>query len=106
LKDNIYFKVKTPLYKEIRITKEYWDFVKTVKHPNMEGKEKEIIKTLKDPEFIRKSNKDERVYLYYKSTGNRYICVACKHLNGEGFIITTYITDRLKEGEEIWRKSY
>jgi hypothetical protein len=105
LKDNIYFKVKTPLDKEIRITKEYWDFVRTVKHPNMEGKEKEIIKTLKDPEFIRKSNKDERVYLYYKSTGNNYICVACKHLNGDGFIITTYITDRLKEGEEIWRKS-
>ncbi len=72
----------------------------------MEGKEKEIIKTLKDPEFIRKSNKDEGVYLYYKSTGNRYICVACKHLNGDGFIITTYMTDRLKEGEEIWRKSY
>jgi hypothetical protein len=105
LKDNIYFKVKTPLNKEIRITKEYWDFVKTVKHPNMVGKEKEIIKTLKDPEFIRKSKKDGRVYLYYKSTENYYICVACKHLNGEGFIITTYITDRVKEGEEIWRKS-
>ncbi len=105
MKDDIYFKVKTPLDKEIRITKEYWDFVKTVKHPNMEGKEKEIIKTLKDPEFIRRSNKDERVYLYYRSTDNHYVCVACKHLNGEGFIITTYITDRLKEGEEIWRKS-
>ena len=101
----IYFKVKTPLDKDIRTTKEYWDFVRTVKHPNMDGKEKDVIETLNDPDLIRRSNKDERVHLYYKSTGNYYLCVACKHLNGDGFIITTYITDRLKEGEEIWRKS-
>lgn len=102
--DNIYFKVQTPLSKDIRITNEYWDFVKTVKHPNMEGREKEVINTLKCPDFIRKSNKDERVFLYYKSIGNYNLCVVCKHLNGDGFIVTTYMTDRSKEGEEIWRK--
>ncbi len=53
MKGNIYFKVQTPLNKEIRTTKEYWDFVRTVKHPNMDGKEKEIIETLKYPDIIR-----------------------------------------------------
>lgn len=76
----------------------------SVKHQNMDGKEKEVIETLKNPDFIRKSIKDERVFLYYKSTGNYYLCVVCKHLNGDGFIITTYMTDRSKEGEEIWIK--
>ncbi len=70
----------------------------------MDGGEKEVIETLKNPDFIRKSSKDGRVFLYYKSIGNYYLCVGCKHLNGDGFIITTYMTDRSKEGEEIWRK--
>lgn len=103
---NIYFEAKTPLNKEIRITKEYWDFIVTIKHPVMDGREKDVVTSLEHPEFVRKSTKDKRVYLYYRSIGNKkYICVVCKHLNGEGFIITTYITDRVKEGEEIWKKS-
>jgi len=102
---NIYFKAKTPLNKEIRITEEYWNFIISVKHPSMSGKEKEIITTLEDPGFVRRSKKDERVFLYYRSLDEKYICVVCKHLNEEGFIITTYMTDRVKEGEEIWRRS-
>ena len=104
LEDNIYFKVLSFLNKEIRITNEYWNFVKTAKHPNMDGREKEVIETLENPDFIRKSSNDGRVFLYYKCIGNYHLCVVCKHLNGDGFIITTYMTDRLKEGEEIWRK--
>ena len=104
MEDNIYFKVLSFLNKEIRITNEYWNFVKTAKHPNMDGREKEVIETLENPDFIRKSSNDGRVFLYYKCIGNYHLCVVCKHLNGDGFIITTYMTDRLKEGEEIWRK--
>jgi hypothetical protein len=101
----ILFRVKTPLNKEIRTTIEYWNFIVTVKHPVMKDKKREVIETLKDPDFVRRSRKDERVYLYYRKSDKNYICVVCKHLNGEGFIVTTYITDRVKEGEEIWRKS-
>lgn len=50
-------------------------------------------------------DKDNRVYLYYRSIDKMYFCVACKHLNGDGYIITTYLTDRVKEGNEIWKKS-
>lgn len=59
MEDNIYFKVLSSLNKEIRITNEYWNFVKTVKHPNMDGREKEVIETLENPDFIRKSSNDE-----------------------------------------------
>ncbi len=41
----------------------------------------------------------------YRKIKDKFICVVCKHLNGDGFIITTYITDRVKEvrgyGEEV-----
>lgn len=101
----IYFEVETPLKRRIRTTKEYWEFIITFKHPNMRGREEKVIETLKDPDFIRRSRKDGDVYLYYRKSGDKFVCVVCKHLNEEGFIITTYITDRVKEGEEVWRRS-
>jgi len=103
--NDIYFEAETPLKKKIRTTREYWEFIVKVKHPIMRGRKEDVVMTLKDPEFIRQSRKDPDVYLYYRRTGDKFICVVCKHLNGEGFIITTYITDRVKEGEEVWRKS-
>jgi len=101
----IYFEAETPLKRKIRTTKEYWEFIVKVKHPIMRGKEEEVITTLKEPDFVRQSRRDTSVYLYYRKVKDRSICVVCKHLNGDGFIITTYITDRVKEGEEVWRKS-
>jgi len=38
--------------------------------------------------------------LYYKKLNGKYCCVVAKHLNGEGFIITTYITNKIKIGEK------
>ena len=45
------------------------------------------------------------VQLYYRRYGNLHLCVVAKHLNGNGFIITTYFTDRIKEGVVVWTKS-
>jgi len=69
----IYFEVETPLKRRIRTTKEYWEFIITFKHPNMRGREKEVIETLKDPDFIRRSRKDGDVYLYYRKS-----CITAK----------------------------
>ncbi len=33
----------------------------------------------------------------------RWICAVVKRLNGEAFLITTYPTDAIKEGEPIWK---
>jgi len=99
----IHFEVVSKLGKKISTTKEYWEFIVTVKHPMMEGKEKVVQEALKEPDEVRKSKNDKSVHLYYK--GDRVItCVVCKHLNGEGFIITTYQTDKIKEGELVWKK--
>jgi len=34
----------------------------------------------------------------------RWICAVAKRLNEEGFLITTYLTDAMKEGEQIWSR--
>jgi len=34
----------------------------------------------------------------------RWICAVTKKLNGDGFLITTYPTDRIKEGKRIWHR--
>ncbi len=53
---------------------------------------------------MRKSSEDPDVYLYYSPYMTYYICVVARHLNGDGFIITAYITDKIKEGETVWKR--
>ena len=98
---DIHFEVISSLGKRIRVTKSYWDFIITVKHPMMAGKEMLVKDALMTADEVRRSNKDRSVFIYYKHLKGRFIAVVCKHLNGEGYIITTYITDRIKIGEIV-----
>ena len=100
MKDKVYFEVKSYLGKKIRVTKAYWNKIIETKHRIMKGKENLVKETLQKPSEIRKSSKDSTVFLYYKKLNEKYSCVVAKHLNGGGFIITTYITDRIKIGEK------
>ena len=100
MKDKIHFEVTSYLNKKIRITRDYWNNIIETKHRVMKGKENIVKETLKYPEEVRRSTKDLNVYLYYKKTNNKYNCVVVKHLNGDGFIVTTYFTDRIKIGEK------
>ncbi len=97
------FEVVCKLGKRIRVSQTYWNFIITIKHPIMQDKEKQVCETLAHPNEIRISKVDKTVYLYYKQYGERFIAVICKHLNGDGFIIATYVTDNIKEGETIWK---
>jgi hypothetical protein len=60
---------------------------------------------LQTPDEIRRSRSDPNVYLFYRlEFPGRWICAVAKRLNYEGFLVTTYPTDAIKEGEQIWRK--
>jgi len=99
----ILFEVETPLNIKIRITEEYWRYIIEIKHPVMTGKEEIVKKILKEPDEIRKSKIDENVLLFYKKFDKLY-CVVVKCYEREGFIITCYPTEKIKEGEKIWKK--
>ncbi len=70
----------------------------------MAGQEELVKGTLADSEQVRRSRKDESVFLHYRRAGDHYCCVVVKHLNGDGFVVTTYMTDRInriKVGEAV-----
>jgi len=101
---SIYFDVISSLGKRIRITQAHWKLLTQRKHLEIEGLEQDVQLTLIEAEVVRVSQEDDDVFLYYRRYKKYYLCVVCRHLNGEGFIITSYLTDRVKEGHEIWRK--
>ncbi|MFQ5800095.1 MAG: DUF4258 domain-containing protein [Candidatus Hydrothermarchaeales archaeon] len=108
LEGKVRFQVKTPFDLVVRTTHEYWRFITASKHPIIKVYEGEVKETLKSPDEIRLSRKDEKVFLFYKrykNLGNRYICVLIKRLNGDGFIITAYMADNVKRGKIVWKKS-
>lgn len=76
------------------------------KHPSIAKYESKVKVALKDPDEIRGSKQDVRVHLHYKSIGKISICVVADYINSlEGYLITTYLTDRIKEGEQIYVKN-
>ena len=101
----LFFEVVTPLGFRVQVTRAYWDLIITVKHPVMAGREVDVQAALTNPDEIRLSRSDPKVHLFYKSeTMKRWVCAVSKRQNGDGFLITTYPTDAIKEGEHIWPK--
>ena len=65
--------------------------------------------TLVSPQIVRRSLYDEKVWLFYRFYENtpvteKYLMVAARILNDEGFVVTSYFTDKDKMVEELWRE--
>ncbi len=102
---DVLFEAVTPLGFRVRVTGSYWTLITTVKHPVMAGRESDIKRTLEQPDEIRQSRNDPTVYLFYSfERQSRWICAIARRLNGDGFLITTYPTDAIKEGIRLWPK--
>ncbi len=99
----ILFEVATPLGFTVRTSSEYWEKIIT-KHPDL-GERLELIKSaLAAPDEIRRTGRDVGILLFCRATEKRWAVAVARRLNGEGFLITAYQTDAIKEGETIWRK--
>ena len=103
MKSEIYFSVKTPLDIEVRTTVQYWKYLTTFKHPVMRNKEDIVKSVLQSPDEIRQSSADKDIFLYYKQSDRLY-CMVVRHTEMEGYLITAYPVDKVKEGEIIWTK--
>lgn len=101
--DEILFEVDTPLGFCVRTTVSYWDYISTVKHPIMRGRDADVQVTLTNPDEVRISKNDPQVYMFYRDDGKKHwLCGVTKKLNGDGFLITAYRTGAIKEGVRIW----
>lgn len=102
----VVFEIVSKLNKKIRLTENQFYEIK-LKHPEIVNQENKFKETLTSPDAIRKTQYENNAWLFYKffkttPVTQKYLMVAIKLLNDEGFVVTAYFTDRIKIGEEIW----
>ena len=103
--EEIFFQTTTPIGFRLRVTRSYWSVIVTVKHPVMKGCETRIREALEQPDEIRRSRSSPDVFLFYRlEKPGRWTCAVAKRKDSEGFLVTAYPTDVIKEGERIWPK--
>ena len=98
------FEIMTPLGFTVRTSHSYWQKLIS-KHSDIEEFEDSIKQALASPDEIRRSSRDAGVLLFYRVVKQkRWVVSVTRRLNGDGFLITAYQTDAIKEGERIWHK--
>ncbi|NJN22907.1 MAG: DUF4258 domain-containing protein [Leptolyngbya sp. RL_3_1] len=93
--------------RQIRLTDERLAHI--LERPEMVGMESAIQNALLQPEIVRQSRTDDAVHLYYRYrdqtlVGEKWLCVVVKYFEDDAFIITAYLTDKIKQGEQVWPK--
>ena len=93
--------------REVRLTDERKAHI--LEHPEMAGLVGEIGKVLGVPTLVRRSRTNPEAMLFYEFyaqtvVGGKWLCVVVKYPEEEGFVVTAYLTDQPKSGEELWPK--
>jgi hypothetical protein len=98
------FEILTPLNFTVRTSEEYWQKL-IVKHPDIADLEAEVRQALNSPDEIRRSSRDPNLLLFYLTLKEKqWVVAVARRLNGDGFLITAYQTDAIKEGKTLWHK--
>jgi hypothetical protein len=89
----------------IRLTDERLAHI--LEHPEMQGMEGAMEETLAQPERVAQSFSDPQARLYYRHyggtlVGDKFLCVVVKVAAGDAFVLTAYLTDRIKQGVLLW----
>lgn len=89
----------------VRLTEER--LVHILQHREMRGMESALAETLRYPTFVIASRTDpvaELAYRFYTRTavGDKWLCVVVKYAPRNAFLLTAYLTDKPKKGEQIW----
>jgi len=67
----------------------------------------EIERILRQPQLVRRSRSDESVRLFHEFyaqtiVGGKWLCVVVKYAENDAFVVTAYLTDKPKIGEDLW----
>lgn len=102
---DLLFEVATPIGFRVQVARSRWRLIATVKHPVMESREQQIKAALESPDQVRQSRSHPAVFLFYRQeTAGRWICAVARRNNEDGFLVTAYPTDAIKEGVLVWPK--
>jgi hypothetical protein len=95
----------TPLGYRVLLTRDRWREIIRFKHPAMIGHETAVRDCVRNPDFIRASEKDPAVHLFYRATAIGFLCtVVGGDLPRGRFVITAYFTRNAKKGNDLWTK--
>ena len=91
--------------REVRLTDERLAHI--LEHPEMVGLEDGIAETLAQPQRVIQSLSDLQARLYYRyyvgtRVGDKYLCVVVKVVGADAFVLTAYLTDTIKKGQQLW----
>jgi len=105
---SILFEAKSYDGKRIRLTHVQWLHI-VFFHPEVEGEQDKIKHVLKEPKVVVEgATVDTRIcYRMFGATpvSRKYLAVVIKVLDAEGFIMTSYFTERIRRGRVLWKKS-
>lgn len=86
----------------IRLTPERWSHI-TYRHPEVLGKEQDVLKTVTSPDMIQKG--DVGTLMAVKKSNEKYLVVVYKEISEtDGFVITAYYTKILRRRIVIWKR--
>jgi hypothetical protein len=91
--------------RSVRLTDERWAHIS--EHPEMAGMRGAVEETLHHPETVVQSLSDVEARLYYRFyartvAGGKLLCVVVKLRDDDAFVVTAYLTDRVKRGSILW----
>ncbi|MGL4942482.1 MAG: hypothetical protein ACRC46_04740 [Thermoguttaceae bacterium] len=91
--------------RSVRLTDERLTHI--LEHPEMQNLSEEIAWVLLEPKIVRRSHSDDAVRLFYEFytqtiVGGKWLCVVVKYAESDAFVVTAYLTDKPKAGENLW----
>ena len=97
---SIIFEVIDKSGRKIRLTKERWSHITSPAflHPYMTNYLEEIKETLIKPNImiLQKTDGTNMNYYKYLKERRRYLLVAVKYLNGDGYVTTAFMTRNVR----------
>ncbi|MCS6936929.1 MAG: hypothetical protein NZ610_05735 [Candidatus Bipolaricaulota bacterium] len=101
-------RIRSVLGRVVELTEERWEHIR-FEHPIMQDQLAKIRETLRSPDVIKRSNYDPEVVLFYKFyemlEGGKHVTVVVKWSPKRSFVLTAYLTDRVKKGATIWPRN-
>lgn len=90
----------------VKLTDKQWIHI-IKEHPEIEPYKDRLSEVLIKPDLIKRSKRDKDIFLYYKYYKDiykgKYLLVVAGTKDKQ-ILLTCYITDRIKEGDIIWKK--
>jgi len=91
--------------RDVRLTDERRQHI--LEHPEMANQEAAVEETLRSPQLVIQSRSDEAATLNYRwylgtRIGDKWLCAVVKYSADDAFVLTAYMTDKPKKGEQLW----